>query len=144
MFCAGATTDKHYTSLSTYGRVRKRQQIHIFSSVLLGVLVGTLTGVSIAVFFLRPEYAQLLVPSFWKNNAPFMTKLTVMPDASEDLGLETLRDMVARTKGYWARDYSLQLGWNNVSHYSPELFIPYNAPPDEIYNRNRYFTWNTS
>lgn len=28
--------------------------------------------------------------------------------------LGALRDMVSRTKGYYARDYSVWLGWNNV------------------------------
>jgi len=28
--------------------------------------------------------------------------------------LESLHDMVSRTKGYYARDYSVWLGWNNV------------------------------
>lgn len=30
------------------------------------------------------------------------------------LELEELRSMVSQTKGYFARDYSLHLGWNNV------------------------------
>jgi len=29
--------------------------------------------------------------------------------------LDQLREMVSKTKGYYARDYSLGLGWNNVS-----------------------------
>jgi hypothetical protein len=37
--------------------------------------------------------------------------------ASDDLGLEALRSIVAGTRGYYARDYSMHLGWNNVSHY---------------------------
>jgi hypothetical protein len=32
----------------------------------------------------------------------------------EDKTLEELREMVATTKGYYARDWSLGLGWNNV------------------------------
>ncbi|KAG8739635.1 hypothetical protein FRC10_005371 [Ceratobasidium sp. 414] len=28
--------------------------------------------------------------------------------------LDKVREMVARTKGYYARDYSLNLGWNNM------------------------------
>lgn len=34
----------------------------------------------------------------------------------DHLELEELRDLVAQTKGYFVRDYSLGLGWNNVSH----------------------------
>ena len=36
---------------------------------------------------------------------------------SDDLDLEALRSIVAGTRGYYARDYSMGLGWNNVSHY---------------------------
>lgn len=39
------------------------------------------------------------------------------PEKKEDLWpLERVRKMVAKTKGYYARDYSLGLGWNNVRH----------------------------
>ncbi|KAF7981557.1 hypothetical protein HWV62_33165 [Athelia sp. TMB] len=36
-------------------------------------------------------------------------------DASEE-SLAKLRAMVAQTRGYWARDYSLTLGWNNMRY----------------------------
>jgi len=36
--------------------------------------------------------------------------------ASDDLDLEALRSLTAGTRGYYARDYSVGLGWNNVSH----------------------------
>ena len=32
---------------------------------------------------------------------------------------DRVRDMVSRTKGYYARDYSLSLGWNNVGGSFP-------------------------
>ncbi|KAH7919730.1 hypothetical protein BV22DRAFT_1040608 [Leucogyrophana mollusca] len=38
-----------------------------------------------------------------------------VPD-SEELDLETLRDMAARTRGFYVRDYSLYLGWNNMRY----------------------------
>ncbi|KAF9511689.1 hypothetical protein BS47DRAFT_1468488 [Hydnum rufescens UP504] len=38
----------------------------------------------------------------------------VEPD-EEDLNLEQIRVMVSKTKGYYVRDYSLGLGWNNAS-----------------------------
>jgi len=31
------------------------------------------------------------------------------------LTLEEIRDIVAHTRGFYARDFSLYLGWNNVS-----------------------------
>jgi hypothetical protein len=34
---------------------------------------------------------------------------------SDILSLEQIRDIVARTRGFFSRDYSLNLGWNNVS-----------------------------
>lgn len=34
------------------------------------------------------------------------------------LELEELRTLVSKTKGYFARDYSLHLGWNNVRIYT--------------------------
>ena len=45
----------------------------------------------------------------------------------DDLSLEQIRDIVAPTRGFFARDYGLHLGWNNVStHGNPiraELMI---------------------
>ncbi|KAG9126570.1 hypothetical protein FRC07_002943 [Ceratobasidium sp. 392] len=37
-------------------------------------------------------------------------------DGGEEWTLEKAREMVSRTKGYYARDYSLNLGWNNVRY----------------------------
>jgi hypothetical protein len=34
---------------------------------------------------------------------------------SDVLTIEQIRDIVARTRGFFTRDYSLGLGWNNVS-----------------------------
>ncbi|KAG9125975.1 hypothetical protein FRC07_005383 [Ceratobasidium sp. 392] len=42
-------------------------------------------------------------------------KNTTKEKAEEDRwSLDKLREMVGRTKGYYARDYSLNLGWNNM------------------------------
>lgn len=38
-----------------------------------------------------------------------------LPD-SEHLGLEELRELVSTTEGFLARDYSLNLGWNNIRY----------------------------
>jgi hypothetical protein len=47
---------------------------------------------------------------------------------SDVLSLEQLRDIVATTRGFFARDYSLNLGWNNVSIHGiliqAQLMIP--------------------
>ena len=34
--------------------------------------------------------------------------------ASDELTLEQIRDIVAPTRGFYSRDYSIHLGWNNV------------------------------
>lgn len=36
------------------------------------------------------------------------------PSLSDTLSLEQVRAIVATTRGFFARDYSLNLGWNNV------------------------------
>jgi len=47
---------------------------------------------------------------------------------SDVLSLEQIRDIVATTQGFLSRDYSLNLGWNNVSLLGnptrAELIIP--------------------
>ena len=47
---------------------------------------------------------------------------------SDVLSLEQVRDIVATTRGFFSRDYSLNLGWNNVSIRKSliraELIIP--------------------
>lgn len=56
-------------------------------------------------------------------------------------GESQLREMIATTKGFYARDYSLWLGWNNVSEYvywlvifpPSDWFVTYNS--DALYPR---------
>ena len=45
---------------------------------------------------------------------------------SDVLTLEQIRDIVASTRGFFSRDYSLGLGWNNVSVILLALHISYN------------------
>ena len=64
----------------------------------------------------------------------------VEPD-EEDWSLERIREMVSKTKGYYARDYSLGLGWNNASSIvlclaGPMLTQLCFQLPDEIYLRS--------
>ena len=40
---------------------------------------------------------------------------------SDILSLEQIRDIVAPTRGFLARDYSLYLGWNNVSIHGSQF-----------------------
>lgn len=55
---------------------------------------------------------------------------------SEELDLEALRAIVSRTRGYYARDYSMTLGWNNVRSITASFILPYhtNPHPDALHH----------
>lgn len=61
------------------------------------------------------------------SSSPTSNKAPSSLSNSDDLSLEQIRDIVAPTRGFFTRDYSLYLGWNNVSiHRNPfraELMI---------------------
>jgi hypothetical protein len=46
------------------------------------------------------------------ETAPWPPAPLLLPD---ELTLEQVRDIVAPTRGFFSRDYSVHLGWNNVS-----------------------------
>ena len=54
----------------------------------------------------------------------------------------SLCDMVSRTQGYFARDYSVWLGWNNVRTILTLHIQGLTRPPikDALYHRNRGLT----
>jgi hypothetical protein len=63
---------------------------------------------------------ELAGPSFLPTPAPKSTILAPpLPSSPESdvLSPEQIRDIVAPTRGFFSRDYSLGLGWNNVSVY---------------------------
>ncbi|KAF8274078.1 hypothetical protein EI94DRAFT_1776054 [Lactarius quietus] len=49
------------------------------------------------------------------QNEPPLPSLSPSP-VSDVLTLEQIRDVVARTRGFFSRDYSLGLGWNNMRY----------------------------
>lgn len=54
---------------------------------------------------------------------------TYVPVGNENLSMDEIKAMVSQTRGFYARDYSLGLGWNNVCSISPFIFFcPDNAP----------------
>lgn len=109
------------------------------SLILLALLAGTFIGSSISLlnFYsdkiialhgidaLGPdENGSMPVFSSVRNTSLIVadTQATSYVTPEPELtGLELLKDMVLQTKGYWTRDYSLHLGWNNVS--SQSLFL---------------------
>jgi hypothetical protein len=69
---------------------------------------------------------RLLVDPKFATLLPNPTPESIIPDnpppplpspspVSDVLTLEQIRDIVAPTRGFFSRDYSLGLGWNNVS-----------------------------
>jgi len=49
------------------------------------------------------------------NHASSPTSEKAPSSLSDVLSLEQIKDIVATTRGFLTRDYSLNLGWNNVS-----------------------------
>jgi hypothetical protein len=100
----------------------------IFSACILIGLIGYMT-------LLTPQGTLLTTPLDWYGlskadpNYPesmqtepssftHTTPQTGLPPpfpALDELTLEQIRDIVAPTRGFYSRDYSLHLGWNNVS-----------------------------
>ena len=55
--------------------------------------------------YLRPGLGQYVVPG------------------EEEWGMDRVQEMVSKTKGFYARDYPLELGWNNVSSFHRHIGI---------------------
>lgn len=88
------------------------------AAIFVGVLVGF--GLSTIGYGAKFQFLSQSLPGLttfgeevvWLNETfqnPTQGSLT-----AEELELKYLTDMVAKTNGFYARDYSLWLGWNNV------------------------------
>ncbi len=83
----------------------------------------TLSGLVVYVTFFSPRGSSWRIAN-WHLPSRFgpdsilddisSTSLSPSP-ASDVLTPEQIRDIVAPTRGFYSRDYSLHLGWNNVS-----------------------------
>ena len=84
-------------------------------AILVGILVGfslSTIGYGAKVQFLGqllPAQTTLSEEVVWYEPAPAPD-----PTSGAERELKYLTDMVAKTNGFYARDYSLWLGWNNV------------------------------
>lgn len=84
-------------------------------TLALAVLFGSLLAYCFLFFNYPLQYKHVSPPNHSSESTISIPDSPIaIPDA-EHPGLEALRDMVAHTKGYWARDWSLWIGWNNVS-----------------------------
>ena len=100
-------------SFATHGRISRRHNgfFHSFNNIPgLGIFFCSffLLGLIFYMAYLSPHGSLLLSPS------THTTHLSSSP-LSDVLSLEQIREIVATTRGFFTRDYSLNLGWNNVS-----------------------------
>jgi hypothetical protein len=88
---------------------------------IIGISLGSflLIGLILYMTFLSPHGPLLLNSSEWTiftNRALSSPTSDEAPSSPSDvLSLEQIRDIVTPTRGFFSRDYSLYLGWNNVS-----------------------------
>ena len=105
----------HSPTQPFHGRISRRRNgfSHFFNSIPgIGISLGSfiLVDLIFCMTFLSRHGPSLLSSSKWTiptNHDP--------SSLSDDLSLEQIRDIVAPTRGFFSRDYSLYLGWNNVS-----------------------------
>jgi len=78
----------------------------------IGIFLGSffLVGLILYMTFISPHGPLLLSSSKW-----FTSTNHISSSPSDVLSLEQIRGIVAPTRGFFSRDYSLYLGWNNVS-----------------------------
>ena len=107
-----------------HGRISCRRNgfSHFFNSIPgIGISLGCFTLVCLIFYmtFLPQQGPLLLSSSEWTipaNHTFSFPMSDEAPSSSSDvLSLEQIRDIVAPTQGFFSRDYSLYLGWNNVS-----------------------------
>lgn len=85
----------------------------IFLTCVLSIFGGLPLGTLLSVL---PFGRARPPPRIWVDSSVFLPPPTSPELEHEDgyLQLEELRNLVSQTKGFFARDYSLYLGWNNV------------------------------
>jgi hypothetical protein len=127
----------HPFTKSSYGYISFRYNgfLYSFKCILgIGILLGSfvLVGLVFYMTFLSPHRSLLLNSLEWSipENYAFSSHMSAeAPSSPSDTrSLEQIRDVVATTRGFLSRDYSLYLGWNNVSirgnPIRTELMIP--------------------
>ena len=116
-------------------------------AILVGVLVGfglSTVGYSAKFQFLSqslPALNTLSEEVVWYHDATPHSSQSSLTAAHE---LQYLSDMVAKTNGFYARDYSLWLGWNNVCgsrNFYRRVLI---TMIDALYPRNSNPPWSNT
>ena len=135
----------HPSTESSHGQKSCRHKgfFHSFNSIPgIGISLGSSLLVVLIFYmtFLLPRGPLLLNSPKWSISANYASSLptsdespSLLPDV---LSLEQIRDIAAPTRGFYLRDYSLYLGWNNVSLRAAIEFEPNAENPiiDAIYS----------
>jgi hypothetical protein len=109
----------HNNSRKPRWNILKLGRNGIFACTFIALLAGISICLIISPLGHRPEHLRLLPsPEATIDGA---SSIFSSPHDTEDLSLEELGNLVSRSNGYWARDYSLSLGWNNVGHHVRDL-----------------------
>ncbi|KAH7911165.1 hypothetical protein BJ138DRAFT_1007149 [Hygrophoropsis aurantiaca] len=104
-----------------------RSGISFASLITLAIVIGVFVGFSLSTFGYLPDGVACALPFAGQDAltpansspspsptpSPSSTQLTVDPVTEY---LEEIQNIVSRTKGFYARDYSLWLGWNNMRY----------------------------
>ena len=112
---------------SQLGRVRAWSFYGI--AAIFGIITQTLIFTSQSSHLFRLAGTRCSEPPFGPKSVPSLVdEAYTRPGLGQYVApyedrwsLGALRDMVSRTKGYYARDYSIWLGWNNVRAQPPTL-----------------------
>lgn len=114
-------------------------------AILVGVLVGF--GLSTVGYGAKFQFLSQSLPGLttlgeevvWLNETFYNP--THSPPSAEELELKYLTDMVAKTNGFYARDYSLWLGWNNVRGSSMTYPRVFTIVIDALHHRDSSPSW---
>ncbi|KAI6158093.1 hypothetical protein BKA82DRAFT_996464 [Pisolithus tinctorius] len=101
----------------SFSRSTQTPKINVIAaSILFGILAGF--GLSTIGSFGPPlkSYQENLPDSVFVIPDDALAASSQRPPPTAQIDLEALREMVAHTNGFYARDYSLWLGWNNMRY----------------------------
>jgi hypothetical protein len=113
----------HSPTQPFHGRISCRRNgfSYSFNSIPgIGISLGSFLSLGLILYltFLSPHSPLLLSSSEFilTDHASSSPTSDEAPSSLSDvLSLEQIRDIVVPTRGFLSRDYSLYLGWNNVS-----------------------------
>lgn len=101
----------------SFSRSTQTPRINVIAaSILFGILAGF--GLSTIGSFGPPlkSYQENLPDSVFVIPDDALAAASQRPPPTTQIDLEALQEMAAHTNGFYARDYSLWLGWNNMRY----------------------------